>query len=71
MKGNKWELNKIQKKIYEKIFGPINSTNVIDIYQELYNKIDSNKEPEPEPEQDEFKVEIRRNSSNTKCCAIL
>ena len=64
IEGKKWELGRNQKKIYSEIFGNIYSTNVIDIYQELYSKIDS-KEP------DEFVVEIRKNSSDTKCCTIL
>jgi len=64
MRGKNWELSLNHKNIYEKIFGNIYSTNIIDIYQELYHKIDS-KEP------DEFVIEITKNSSDTKCCTIL
>lgn len=69
--GPRWELSKTHKRIYEDIFGTINSTNVGDIYCELYRKIDS-KEPE---EFDEIVVEgiqkLKQNDSGSGCCSIL
>jgi len=65
IEGPRWELNKTHKMIYENIFGRINSTNVCDIYCELYHKIDS-KEPEIIVEEiQELKKE------NFGCCSIL
>lgn len=69
--GPCWELSEIHKRIYEDIFGPINSINVGDIYCELYRKIDS-KEPE---EFDEIVIQgiqkLKQNDSGSGCCAIL
>ena len=67
--GPRWELNKTHKQIYEDIFGHINSTNVSDIYYELYRKIDS-KEP---CEFDEIMVEgiQKLKTENSGCCTIL
>jgi hypothetical protein len=71
IEGLRWELNKTHKRIYEDIFGPINSTNVGDIYCELYSKIDS-KEPE---EFDEIVIQgiekLKQNNSGSGCCSIL
>jgi len=69
--GPLWELSQVHKRIYEDIFGRINSTNVGDIYCELYRKIDL-KEPE---EFDEIVVEgiqkLKREDSSSGCCSIL
>lgn len=65
IEGPRWELNKTHKRIYENIFGRINSTNVCDIYCELYRKIDS-KEPEIIVEEIQ---ELKKD--NTGCCSIL
>lgn len=69
--GPRWELSETHKRIYEDIFGPINSINVGDIYCELYRKIDS-KEPE---EFDEIVIQgiqkLKQNDSGSGCCAIL
>ena len=71
IEGPHWELNKTHKQIYENIFGLINSTNVCDIYCELYSKIDS-KEPE---EFDEIVIQgiekLKQNDSGSGCCSIL
>ena len=70
-KGKCWELSDMHKRIYENIFGPITSTNVYDIYYELYRKIDS-KEPD---EFDEIIVQgiqkLKRDDSSSGCCSIL
>ena len=58
--GQKWELSTEQQIIYKEIFGHIHSKNVIDIYNELYSKINSN-------ESDDFRKEIK----NSECCSIL
>jgi hypothetical protein len=58
--GQKWELSNEQQIIYKEIFGHIHSKNVIDIYNELYSKINSN-------ESDEFRKKIK----NSECCSIL
>ena len=65
IEGPRWELNKTHKRIYENIFGRINSTNVCDIYCELYRKIDS-KEPEIIVEEIQ---ELKKDNSG--CCSIL
>lgn len=65
IEGPRWELNKTHKRIYENIFGRINSTNVCDIYCELYRKIDS-KEPEIIVEGIQ-----KLKKDNTGCCSIL
>jgi len=71
MEGPRWELSQVHKRIYEDIFGRINSTNVGDIYFELYRKIDL-KEPE---EFDEIVVEgiqkLKQKDSGSSCCSIL
>ena len=69
MKGTHWELSKIQKTIYEEIFGTIASINVIDIYYELYRKIDS-KEPN---EFDDIIIQgiQKLKKENSGCCSIL
>jgi hypothetical protein len=67
MEGPRWELSEAHKQIYEDIFGLINSTNVGDIYCELYRKINSN-----EPEiiiQGIQKLHL--DDSRTGCCSIL
>jgi hypothetical protein len=70
-KGPYWELSDTHKRVYEDIFGPIISTNVSDIYCELYRKIDL-KEPD---EFDEIVVEgiqkLKQNDSGSGCCSIL
>ena len=58
--GQKWELSNEQQIIYKEIFGHIHSKNVIDIYNELYSKINSN-------ESDNLRKEIK----NSECCSIL
>ena len=58
--GQKWELSNEQQIIYKEIFGHIHSKNVIDIYNELYSKINSN-------ESDDLRKEIK----NSECCSIL
>jgi hypothetical protein len=67
--GPRWELSEAHKRIYEDIFGRINSTNVFEIYCELYRKIDS-KEP---MEFDEIIVEgiQKLKRDDTGCCSIL
>ena len=71
MEGLRWELSDTHKMIYEDIFGPIISTNVGDIYCELYRNIDS-KESE---EFDEIIVQgiqkLNREDSDSGCCSIL
>jgi hypothetical protein len=73
MEGLCWELSEAHKRIYEDIFGPINSTNVGDIYFELYRKIDS-KEPEEFDEiviQGIQKLKLDDSGSGSGCCSIL
>ena len=67
--GQNWELSETQKNIYEEIFGTIASMNVIDIYYELYRKIDS-KEPD---EFDEIIIQgiQKLKKENSGCCLIL
>ena len=69
--GPRWELRDTHKMIYEDIFGPIISTNVGDIYCELYRNIDS-KESE---EFDEIVIQgiqkLKRDDSGSRCCSIL
>jgi hypothetical protein len=65
--GPRWELSQVHKRIYEDIFGCINSTDVCDIYYELYRKIDS-KEPEIVIEGIQ---KLKRDDSGSSCCSIL
>jgi len=67
MEGPRWELSEAHKRIYEDIFGLINSTNVGDIYCELYRKIDS-KEPEIIVQGIQ---KLHLDDSRTGCCSIL
>lgn len=69
-KGPRWELSETHKKIYEDIFGTINSTNVGDIYCELYRKIDS-KEPEIVIQEIQKIQKLKGDYSGTRCCSIL
>jgi hypothetical protein len=66
--GPRWELSDTHKRIYEDIFGTINSINVGDIYCELYRKIDSK---EPEIVVEEILQELKRDNSSSGCCSIL
>ena len=66
-RGPRWELSDTHKQIYEDIFGSINSTNVGDIYSELYRNIDSK---EPEIVIQEIQI-LKREDSGSNCCSIL
>jgi hypothetical protein len=66
-RGPRWELSDTHKQIYEDIFGSINSTNVGDIYSELYRNIDSK---EPEIIIQEIQI-LKQNDSGSNCCSIL
>jgi hypothetical protein len=66
-RGPRWELSDTHKQIYEDIFGSINSTNVGDIYSELYRNIDS-KEPEIIIQEIQ---KLKQNDSGSGCCSIL
>jgi hypothetical protein len=66
--GPRWELSDTHKRIYEEIFGHIDSTNVGDIYRELYSKIDSK---EPEIIIQEIQKLKLREDSGSGCCSIL
>lgn len=66
-RGPRWELSDTHKQIYEDIFGSINSTNVGDIYSELYRNIDSK---EPEIIIQEIQI-LKQNDSGSGCCSIL
>ena len=65
--GPRWELSQVHKRIYDDIFGRINSTNVCDIYCELYRNIDS--------KESEIVIQgiqkLKREDSGSGCCAIL
>ena len=64
--GPCWKLSQVHKRIYEDIFGPISSTNVRDIYCELYRKIDLK---EPEIDSVEEIQELKKD--DYRCCSIL
>jgi hypothetical protein len=69
-KGPCWELSRNHKRIYEDIFGTINSTNVCDIYRELYRKIDS-KEPDEFDEIIVQGIQKLKKREDSGCCSIL
>lgn len=68
--GPEWKLSRNHKRIYEDIFGTINSTNVCDIYRELYRKIDS-KEPDEFDEIVVQGIEKLKQRDDSGCCSIL